>query len=88
MYIPGLFLQEMVRLHGVPQTIMSDRNVKFLSYFWKTLWRCLGTKLLFNTTCHSQTDEQIEVVNRTFGALLKVIVEKNLKDWDYCLPIV
>ncbi|KAK1695020.1 hypothetical protein QYE76_011717 [Lolium multiflorum] len=80
--------REIVRLHGVPKTIVSDRDVKFMSYFWKTLWRKLGTKLLFSTTCHPQTDGQTEVVNRTLSQLLRSMIKKNLKEWEDCLPHV
>ncbi|KAI9173666.1 hypothetical protein LWI28_004589 [Acer negundo] len=87
-HIADLFFKEIVRLHGMPKTIVSVRDAKFLSYFWKTLWGKLGTKLLFSTTCHPQTDGQTEVVNRTLSALLHAIIQKNLKTWEDCLPHV
>ncbi|KAM7486464.1 hypothetical protein LguiA_002473 [Lonicera macranthoides] len=87
-HIADLFFKEIVRLHGMPRTIVSDRDAKFLSYFWKTLWGKLGTKLLFSTTCHPQTDGQTEVVNRTLSTLLRAIIKKNLKLWEDCLPHV
>jgi hypothetical protein len=87
-HIADLFFKEIVRLHGMPRTIVSDRDAKFLSYFWKTLWGKLGTKLLFSTDCHPQTDGQTEVVNITLSSLLHAIIKKNLKTWEDCLPHV
>lgn len=86
--IADLFFKEVLRLHGVPRTIVLDQDAKFLSYFWKTLWGKLGTKLFFSTTCHPQTDDQTEVVNRTLTSLLQAIIQRNLKLWEECLPHV
>jgi len=87
-HVANLFFRDIVRIHGVPKTIVSDRDVKFMSYFWKTLWGKLGTKLLFSTTCHPQTDGQTEVVNRTLSQLLRAMIKKNLREWEECLPHV
>jgi hypothetical protein len=84
--VAELFFTEIVRLHGVPNTIISDREAKFLSLFWRTLWFKLGSKLLFSTTCHPQTDGQTMVVNRTLSTMLRAILKTNLKLWEECLP--
>ncbi|OMO57573.1 Integrase, catalytic core [Corchorus capsularis] len=86
--VANLFFKEIVRLHGMPRTSVSDRDAKFLRHFWKTLWAKLGTKLLFSTTCHPQTDGQTEVVNRTLSTLLRALIKKNLRTWEDCLPHV
>ncbi|XP_050278133.1 uncharacterized protein LOC126719643 [Quercus robur] len=59
--IAKLYFDEIVKLYGLLKTIVSDRDVHFMSYFWKTLWHLVGTKLKFSTTFHPQIDGQTEV---------------------------
>ena len=84
--IEALFMKEIVRLHGIPQSIVSDRDVKFVSYFWKTLWAKMGTKLKFSSAFHPQTDGQTEVTNRSLGNLLRCLVTDHATSWDLVLP--
>jgi len=51
-HIADLYFKQVIRLHKVPRTIVSDRDTKFLSHFWRSLWDVLITKLLYSTTCH------------------------------------
>ena len=85
-FFASLFFRGIVRLHGVPRTIVSDRDVKFMSYLWKTLMAKLGVKLLFSTASHPQSDGQTEVVNRSLSTLLRVLVKKNINSWEDVLP--
>jgi hypothetical protein len=58
----------------VPNTFVANHDTKFLSHFWRTLWAKLETKLLFSTTCHSQTEGQTEAVNRTLSTMLRIVL--------------
>ena len=59
-----IYLARIMSLHGVPKTIVSDRGTQFVSSFWKQLHASLGTKLLYSTAYHPQTDGQTERVNQ------------------------
>jgi len=61
---------------------VSNADAKFLSHFWTFPWKLVETKLLFSTTCHPQSDEQMEVTNKTPVALLKCMVSMSLRDQD------
>ena len=52
-HIANLFFKEVVRIHGLVMSIVVDRDVKFITYFWDTLWRRLGTNLAHNSAYHS-----------------------------------
>jgi hypothetical protein len=61
--IANLFFQHVWVHFGLPTSIVSDRNTRFLGDFWTSLWRMMDTKLKRSTAFHPQTHEQIEVVN-------------------------
>ena len=72
----------MVRLHGLQKSIVSDRDTKFVVYFWRILWKKLKIELKFSYAHHPQNDGQIEVVNRSLGNLLSYLVGDKPKGWD------
>ena len=84
-HVAKLFFREFVKLHGLPSTIEPDRDVKFVNYFWKTLWKLFGTTLKFSFAFHPQTDSQTEVVNHSLGNLLWCSVGVKQGLWDLIL---
>jgi hypothetical protein len=83
-----LYFKEVVRLHGLPSKIISDRDSKFSSAFWKQLWQCCNTSLGMSTAFHPQTDGQTERVNRVLEDALRHYVNAVQDDWDEHLPHV
>jgi hypothetical protein len=83
-----VFFRDVVRLHGVPSSIVSDRDVRFTSRFWRALWKRLGTKLAMSTAFHPQTDGQTERANRTLEEMLRAYVDYHQTDWDKHLVAV
>jgi hypothetical protein len=76
-----IYRREIVRLHGLPSSIVSDRDSKFTSKWWRELHRILGTKLLMSTSFHPQTDGQTERANRSVGQIFRTVVRHDQKDW-------
>jgi hypothetical protein len=84
----SLVYQHVFRLHGVPKSTVSDRDVRFTSHFWQALHEQLGTKLRMSTAYHPQTDGLTERLNRTMQQMLRNHVDDNADDWSDCLPAV
>src|ERR1700720_1821315 len=70
-----LYVKEVVRLHGFPHSIVSNRDLKFTSKFWKETHRLLGTKLLMSTAFHPQMDGATERANCSVGQILRSVIQ-------------
>ena len=83
-----LYLKEIVARHGVPVSIVSDRDPRFNSRFWRQFQECLGTKLNMSTAYHPQTDGQSERTIQTIEDMLRSCVLDFKGNWDDHLPLV
>jgi len=83
-----VYIDEIVRLHGVPSNIVSDRDPRFTSKLWKTLQEALESKLRISSSYHPQTDGQSERTIQSLEYLLRTCVLDHFGSWDEILPLV
>lgn len=83
-----LFVNEIVRLHGVPISIVSDKDPRFTSRFWGALQKAFGTRLNLSTAYHPQTDGQTKRIIRTLEDMLRACVLEQKGNWDSYLPLI
>ncbi|GKA93365.1 reverse transcriptase, partial [Tanacetum coccineum] len=76
-----------VYLHGLPSSIVSDRDAIFLSNFWKSLFKLLKVELKMSTAYHPQTDGQTKVVNKCLECFLRCMSGERPKEWVQWLPL-
>jgi transposase InsO family protein len=82
-----LYVDQIVCLHGVPKTIVSDRGTQFVIRFWEQLHESLGTKLIRSSSYHPQTDGQTERVNQIVEDMLRTSIMHFDKSWDKSLSL-
>ena len=83
-----LYINEIVRLHGAPVSIVSDRDRRFVSQFWESMHKAMGTNLKFSTAFHPQTDGLSERTIQTLEDMLRACVIDFKGSWDEHLPLV
>jgi hypothetical protein len=82
-----IYLDQIVHLHGIPKTIISDRGAQFVARFWEQLQDALETKLIRSSAYHPQTDGQTKRVNQILEDMLRACVLQYDKNWDKCLSL-
>ena len=83
-----LYIQEIVRLHGVPVSIVSDRDPRFTAHFWKSFQKAMGTRLTMSTAFHPQTDGQSERTIQVLKDMLRACVLDHKGSWEEHFPLV
>ena len=84
--VADLFVKEILRLHGIPKTIVSDRDPKFISQFWESFTKRLDIKRCLSSSFHPQSDGQTERTNQTIERMLRTFVSTDQTQWERLLP--
>lgn len=87
-HMARLFIANVFKYHGMPSSIVSDRDPRMTSLFWRALFDNLGTTLKFSSSFHPQIDGQSEITNSVVLDLLKCYVSDRKSEWDKYLPLV
>jgi hypothetical protein len=82
-----IYVDQIVHLHGIPKTIVSDRGALFVARFWEQLQESLGTHAIRSSAYHPQIDGQTERVNQILEDMLRACVLHYGKNWDKCLSL-
>ena len=82
-----LFLKEIIRLHGIPRDIITDRGILFTAEFWKHTTKKLGIKRRLSTALHPQTDGQTERTNGILEQYLRAYINYHQDNWNELLPL-
>jgi hypothetical protein len=85
--VASLFMQYVFKLHGLPSSIVSDRDTTFTSIFWQELFIKQGIELTMSSAYHPQTDGQTEVVNRSLEQYLRAFASDKPQKWVDWLPL-
>ena len=83
-----LYIREIVRLYGVPVSIVSDRDPRFTAHFWKSFQKAMGTRLTMSTAFHPQTDGQSERTKQVLEDMLRTCVLDHKGSWEEHFPLV
>jgi hypothetical protein len=85
--VAQIFMDRVFKLHGMPHSIVSDRDPTFTRNFWQELFKLQGTQLHLNTSYHPQTDGQTKIVNKCLETYLMCFASERKNQWAQWLPL-